>query len=342
MPVNWSSLLGFALCSLLLIGCGGQAPASRLSPTDSSKVAQPKLFVVASTSVIADLARNVGGERAEVVSLIPPGSDPHTFQPKPQDAVNVTRARLVFQNGLGLDEVVRKLIETNLRNDALNLVLTDGIDPLMVAGYEDEQGDDDKDEQGDDDKDEHGDDDKDEHGGDEATLQGDPHLWLDPQLAIIYVEKIRDGLSRIDPDGRSVYEKNAATYISEIRELDRWIGEQIATVPKENRKLVTTHQSFGYFARRYDLEQTGFVVKSPGREPSAGEVAELVTRLKKLKVKMVYREPQLSAENRVLETIAKEAGVRVGELYSDSLDQRAPTYTAMMRFNTEQVVKGLR
>ena len=323
--MSWLSNLRVAFCSLLLIGCAGQTPASPLSPTSPSKDSPTKIFVVASTSVIADLVRNVGGERVEVVSLIPAGADPHTFQPRPQDAINITRAQLVFQNGLGLDEVVRKLIETNIRNDALNVVLTDGIAPLASER-----------------EDEHGDNHNDKDGGDETTLRGDPHMWLDPQLAIIYVERIRDSLSRVDPDDRSVYDRNAATYISDIKELDRWIGEQIATVPEQNRKLVTTHQSFGYFARRYGLEEIGVVVKSPGREPSAGEVTQLVTKLKNLGVKTVYREPQLSAESRVLETVAKEAGVRVGELYSDALDQRAPTYIAMMRFNTEQIVQGLR
>ncbi|MBP7227826.1 MAG: zinc ABC transporter substrate-binding protein [Longilinea sp.] len=176
--------------------------------------------------------------------------------------------------------------------------------------------------------------------------EGDPHFWLDPLSAVHYVENIRDGLIQADPEGKDVYTKNAAAYIARLQELDGWIQEQVKTIPPENRLIVTNHESFGYFADRYDFTIVGTIIPSvsTGSAPSAQQLARLVDRVRSTGAKAIFLEtgsnPQLAQQ------IAQETGLHVvSELYTHSITPpggNAPTYIDMMKYNVQAIVQALK
>jgi zinc/manganese transport system substrate-binding protein/manganese/iron transport system substrate-binding protein len=170
-------------------------------------------------------------------------------------------------------------------------------------------------------------------------LEGDPHFWQDPTLTINYVERIRDGLVRVDPANRAVYTANAAAYILELRDLDREIAQTLNQVPPERRHLVTFHDAFGYFARRYGWEVSAFVPSDASRVTPVS-VVEVMRSIESGGIPAVFAEPQFRAD--VLEQAARDTGVRVGTIYSDSLDDTVPTYIEMMRFNANSLAEHLR
>lgn len=172
-----------------------------------------------------------------------------------------------------------------------------------------------------------------------TVLDENPHLWLDVRLAARYVERIRDTFVDLDPPGRGEYEANAGAYLEELGDLDREMEEGVDSIPPENRKLVTFHDAYPYMAARYGLEVVAVVVPSPGQEPSARDVAELVETLKSEDVPAVFKEPQFNAE--VLELAADEAGVRVLELLSGAYVEGVESYVELMRFNLRQLQEGL-
>src|SRR5688572_13854839 len=231
--------------------------------------------VVTGMAITQDLVKRVGGERVEAFSIVPPGADPHTYQPTPRDIQALQGARLAVWNGLGLDETAADLVAEQRLPDLTVVVLSEGITP--VAGdehaHEVEEGE--------------------EHS--DVHAAGNPHLWLDPAYAVRYVERIRDALVEVDPANAESYRANAAAYVGEINALDTWAKGEIATIPAERRKLVTFHDAFPYFADHYGLELVGVVLKSPGREPSAQEVAALVTEMRQHQIPTVYAEPQFNA-----------------------------------------------
>ena len=310
-------VLAVALVAALVVAAsvivGPYSPAARAQSR--------QIRVVTGVAIIQDLVRHVGGDGVEAFSIVPPGADPHTYQPTPRDVQALQGARLAVWNGLGLDDTAADLVAEQRLPDLTTVVLSDGITPLA-------------DDAGDADADEH----DDGHGHEHAA--GNPHLWLDPVYAVRYVETIRDALSEIDPANAATYQANATAYIGEINALDSWAQGEIATIPAERRKLVTFHDAFPYFAGHYGLDLVGVVLKSPGREPSAQEVAALVTEMQRHQIPAVYAEPQFNA--RILELAARDAGVQVKRLYSDAFDSQVTTYLDLMRFNVTSVVEGLR
>ncbi len=275
--------------------------------------------VATTLSVFADFVRQVGGERVTVVTLVPAGADPHTYQPAPRDVQRLTTVRAVFVNGAGLETGLRNLIEHNLPKGARLVELSAGLTPITYTPQEigPEAG-----------------------GGGHTPDEGvNPHFWLDVNNAQRYVQRIRDTLIEVDPDGRETYTANAGRYLADLAALDAEIRAKIAAIPPERRKLVTFHDAFPYFARAYGLELVGYVVRAPGREPSAQEIKELSEILRREQVKTVFKEPQLNAK--VLERAAADAGVRVDVLYSDALTKDVPTYVEMMRRNADTIVRGL-
>jgi manganese/iron transport system substrate-binding protein len=283
--------------------------------------------VVTGMGIVQDLVQRVGGDRVETFSLVPPGADPHTYQPTPRDIQGLQGARLAVWNGLGLDETAADLVAEQGLPDLTTVVLSDGITPLMGDSHDDEA---EAHEEG---EAEH---ESEEHG----HAAGNPHLWLDPAYAVRYVQTIRDALAEVDPANAETYRANASTYIGEINALDAWAKGEIATIPADRRKLVTFHDAFPYFADHYGLDLVGVVLKSPGREPSAQEVAALVTEIRQHQIPTVYAEPQFNA--RILELAARDAGVQVRRLYSDAFDDQVKTYLDLMRFNVTSLVEGLR
>lgn len=257
--------------------------------------------VVTSFTLFADFVEQVGGDRVAVTALVPAGVDPHTYQPVPKQVGKVERARLAVVNGLDLDRTVEDLVRANGSGRIVRLA-----DAVPKSDLIDEN----------------------------------PHLWLNPQYAIRYVEAIRDGLTAADPAGAAIYDGNTRAYVASLEALDSEIAGQLATIPAQRRKLVTFHDAFPYLAQRYGFEIVGVVLKGPGREASASEVADLSRQLESGGVPAVFKEPQLNA--RVLELAAADAGVNVLELYSDSFGDGVQSYMELMRFDAQQLVEGLR
>lgn len=278
-----------------------------------------KLPVVTSTTVFADMIQRVGGDKVDVVGLVPAGADIHTFQPAPQHVQRASRARVAVWNGLGLDEKAEETVASLDIADLSTVTLSEGIEPLDSG--EEEEGP------------------AADHEGHEHEA-GNPHMWLNPTLGIHYVGRIRDGLVAADPANAATYRANADRYVAELTELDAWAEREVATIPASRRKLVTFHDAFPYLARRYGLEVVGVVLKSPGREPSAQEVAALVAQIKELEIPAVYTEPQFNAQ--ILTLAARDANVQVKTLYSDALDDTVKSYTDVITFNVTSLTEGLR
>jgi ABC-type Zn uptake system ZnuABC Zn-binding protein ZnuA len=261
---------------------------------------------------LTSLVQSVGGQWVQVTSLVPPGSDPHTYQPTPGQAKIVAGARIIFINGLGLEASFIRLIQSAAPGTPV-ITLADGLSTIQATpepGETPEPG----------------------------KTEGNPHLWLDPDNAIVYVQRIAQGLSQVDPAHAAAYQTNAERTIAAIRDFDRQAKAQIASIPPERRKLVTFHDAFPYFARHYGLQLVGVLEPSPGHEPSPQELARLVDEIKAQHVPAIYTEPQFSP--RLAQTIAREAGVKVLELYSDTPPD-GQDYLGMMRLNVQHIVEGL-
>jgi ABC-type Zn uptake system ZnuABC Zn-binding protein ZnuA len=313
----WPLLLPLALLAAMACGDDGAGGAT--------ETGDGPVRVATSISIFSDMIRQVGGDRVSVLSLIPPGADAHTYQPGPQDVKKLGDVRAIFINGADLEESLMGVLENNKPSGAPLVELSAGLTPITyesVAVGPEESGDD------------HAAHAEEEHEG------ANPHFWLNVQNAKRYVERIRDTLAEVDPEGRAAYTANADRYLKELDDTDAYIKSQIATVPPEQRKLVTFHDAFPYFAQAYGLDLVGFVVRAPGREPSAREIKELGDAIREQDVKTVFKEPQLNA--RVLERAAKDAGVKVDVLYSDALTKEISSYIAMMRRNADTVAAGLK
>jgi ABC-type Zn uptake system ZnuABC Zn-binding protein ZnuA len=265
------------------------------------------LRVVTTTTVFADIVRHVGGSRVAVTSIIPSGVGPEDFEPKPDDARTLADAQLVVSNGVGLDDFLDRLIAS--AGEALpRLVLGDGIPTLTVDGVE------------------------------------NPHFWLDPTLVRqYYLPAIAAKLVELDPDGEADYQANAESYGAELDALDAELTDSLAQIPGTNRKLVTFHDAFAYFARHYDFELIGVILANVGQEPTASELAALVDTVREAGVTAVFSEAQFSPE--LTQTLADEAGIRtvVTTLYNDALGPApADTYLGLMRWDVDQIVAALR
>ena len=306
-----SIILGSLLVLTACTGAGSDSPAD---PTADSGA----LRVVATTTVFADLVEQVGGAHVEVTSLVPLGGEVHTFDPSPADVVRVAEAELVVKNGLGLDDWLSEVV-TDAGSTAPIVALGEGLDPGdYLAGGEHEGGD---------------------THEDEAV---NPHLWLDVAHARGYVSRIADALAAADPERASDYRSGAAAYDASLGELDAEIRSRIGDLPEANRRIVSFHEAFPYFAAAYGLEIVGVIVDAPGQDPSAGEIAELVAAIRSSGARAVFTEAQFSPD--LAQTVAAEAGVAVvRDLHTDSLgDKPATTYLGMMRSNMDKTIEALR
>ena len=246
-------------------------------------------------------------------SIVPAGVDVEDYEPTPDDLQNLSQADLLVMNGLALDRWVPKLVQA-ANPGITTLVLSDGL-PVLGVGTSDDE---------------------------DISHNGNPHFWLDPQYARVYVQKIHDELVALDPDGSSTYDANTTAYLGQLDDLDAWIQQQVASIPPENRKLVTFHEAYPYFAVRYGFQLIGVITPSPGQDPSAGELAQLVDRVKAAHVKAVFSEAQFSPK--LTQTLADEAGVQqvIADLYNDSLgDPPADSYIGMMRYDVGRMVQAL-
>lgn len=270
-----------------------------------------QLVVAASIAPLADFVRHVGGERVEVITLVPPGASPHTYELKPSQVVSVARARLLVLNGAGLEYWADKLVNA-ADNPRLEVVDTSEGLPLIDSGDDDDH--------------KHG-----EHGG-------NPHVWLDVRQAMIQVQRIRNALGRIDPDRSEEYQTNAARYLATLETLDREIAHE--TAGWRTKDFIAFHPAWIYFARRYGLTQAAVVEASPGREPSPVEIARVVETVKRLKAGAVFAEAQFSPK--AAEAIARESGVRVILLDPLGAEQPDFDYAALLRQNVARMGEVMR
>jgi ABC-type Zn uptake system ZnuABC Zn-binding protein ZnuA len=291
-----------AVAAIAFAGCSaGPSPSANGTPA---------LSVVATTTVLADLVRQIGGDRVAVTSLVPKGGEVHTFDPTPSLARKVAGANLLVMNGLGLDEWLRGLVAAS-GSDATVLVLGED---LPGADYlAEEEG--------------------------EAA---NPHLWLDVSYAEGYVERIRDAVKAADPDGTSRYDGNAKAYLGRLRYLDAYARTTMEAIPAERRRIIAFHDALPYFARAYGLEIVGVVVPAPGQDPSAGYIASLVEEIRRTGARAILSEVQFSPA--LAQTIANETGIRlVDQFYDDTLgDPPVDTYEGLMRWDIEQLADALR
>jgi ABC-type Zn uptake system ZnuABC Zn-binding protein ZnuA len=316
MPVRRTSRLGLTPFLMVILsasvlvaaacGGGGASPSGASSPSASPSGATT-VSIVATTTVFADIIRNVGGDRVAVSSIIPAGVGPEDYEPKPDDARKLAGADLIVSNGVGLDDFLDKLIGAAGEGSTTRLVLGDGIQTILVDG------------------------------------EANPHFWLDPSLvATHYVPAIASALTKLDPAGGTYYSANAAAYTTALGALDDANKAKIATIPAANRKLVTFHDAFPYFAAHYGFEVIGVILPNVGQEPSAADLAALVQKVKAAHVKAVFSEAQFSPE--LAQTLADEAGITtvVTTLYNDTVGPPPnDTYLKMMAWNVDQIVTSL-
>ncbi|KYO51802.1 metal ABC transporter substrate-binding protein [Tistrella mobilis] len=292
--------------------------------------ADEPIRVVASFSILGDMVQQVGGDRVRVTTLVGPDGDAHVWQPAPADARTVADADLVVMNGLGFEGWMDRLVQAS-GYDGPVAVATTGIVPRQMA--EAEEGEEDHDHAGgeDHDHDHH-------HGG------TDPHAWQSLTNARIYVHNVLEALIAADSDDRPVFEANAAAYLKKIDALDARIRAEIASVPADRRKVVTSHDAFGYFAAAYGVGFLAPVGVSTEAEASAGDVAKLIDQIRAEKIPAVFMEN--ISDPRLLDRIASETDAKIGgTLYSDALSPAggpAATYLDMMDYNVRTLVAALR
>ncbi|EYR83803.1 zinc ABC transporter substrate-binding protein AztC [Shinella sp. DD12] len=294
------------------------------------------LDVVASFSIIADFAKNVGGDRVEVETLVGPDGDAHVYEPRPADAAALEKANVVLVNGLELEGFMKRLIETS-GTKAPVVELTKGIEPLKAE--EEEHHHDEKAEAGHD----HDGDEKEEaghdHEGHHHHGEFDPHAWQSIPNAEIYVKNIADAFCEADKAGCATYTANAEAYLAKLAALQTEVKAAIEALPADKRTIITSHDAFGYFAHEYGLKFIAPEGVSTEAEASAADVAKLVDQVKEDKASAIFVENITNP--RLIEQIAAETGLKVGgTLYSDALsgeDGPASTYIDMFHHNVETI-----
>jgi len=306
-----TSRLGIALVLFAVLACS-------LNQASAQEKETKKLVAICSTTQTADFTRQIVGDRWEVICVLAPGEDPHTYELGPDDSVAVKRADLCIQNGWNLEGHgwMQKLAK-DAGKPLVNCV--ENVKPLEIK--------------------------EDTEEGEPKTVN-DPHAWFDTKNAIIYVTNIRNYVSKIDPENADEYKARAALYIIQLRALNHWITEQVNAIPKARRILVTHHDAFGYFSQAY-----GFKAISPVGWTTS-EVAgvsvdgrkQIVDQIRELGVKSIFVET--SVNRKILDGIARDTGITIGgELYSDAMGapgSAGETYIGMMRENVLTIVKHLK
>lgn len=289
----------------LVIAC-----VSAASAWQALAQAPEKLPVVATFSILADFARNVGGERIEVTALVGPNGDTHVYQPKPADAKELVAARLILVNGLGLEGWIDRLIKASGAKAPV-VIATKGISP--------------------------------QHMREGGRVGLDPHAWQSIANAKIYVANIRDGLIAADPEGEAAYRANAENYLAKLDALEKEVKAEIAKIPPKQREIITTHDAFGYFGTAYGFHFIAPEGVSTETEASARDVAKIIRQIKAEKIPAVFLENV--TDPRLVRSIAAESGAKVGgTLYSDALSPAngpASTYIDMMRNNIRELSAAL-
>jgi manganese/iron transport system substrate-binding protein len=308
------------ILGLLAFTAGGCQPRATPIPAhaeiDTSKLPPAtlgqgkKLQVVATTNILGDVISRVGGDRIELTTLMGVGIDPHSYVPTPADTAALHDAHVVFANGAGLEENLAEMLDS-AGGDAIQVQVAAGLKLHEAQG---------------------------KHQG------SDPHVWFDVQNVIHWVGTIQDTLSALDPANAGVYQANAGAYVQELEALDAWIVEQVATIPENRRKLVTSHPAFGYLADRYGLEQVGAIHPiSPSSEPSAQDIAGLEKIIREYGVPAVFAENTVNPK--LAKQVAQDTGVELIPLYTGSLGgpgSGAESYIELMHYDVSAIVETLK
>ena len=275
-------------------------------------------MVVATTTILGDIVRQIGKEAIELRILLPADSDPHTFEPAPRDMIAVANADLVMINGAGLEGFLERLLENagarRVVAASQGIVLRQLEDNLAAADSDED-------------------------------APADPHVWLNPQNVLIWTQNIERELSDLDPANAEQYAANAEAYRAELHQLDAWIEEQVTLIPPGNRKLVTDHQTFGYFADRYGFEQVGAVIpsSSAAAEPSAAALAALEDAIRELGVQAIFIGTTVAPN--LAQRVAADTGVQLVTVYTDALTDpggEAASYLELMRYDVSAIVEALK
>jgi zinc/manganese transport system substrate-binding protein len=266
---------------------------------------------VASFSILGDMVKRIGGERVAVTTIVGPNADTHVYEPKPADAIAVAGADIFFVNGLGFEGWMDRFVESTGYKGPV-VVATDGIATHTME--------------------------------DEGEVITDPHAWQSLSNGLIYADNIAAGLCGVDAEGCETYKTNAAAYKADMSALDAEVRAEIADIPEAKRKVITTHDAFGYFAEAYGVTFLAPEGVSTESEASAQDVAKLIEQIRAEGVSALFIENM--SDPRLLEQIASETGVAVGgELYADALseaDGPAPDYLSMFRYNVAQLIPAMR
>ncbi len=277
----------------------------------TSCLGSPRPDILTTTTILADIARNVAGDQLVTEALLPFGTDPYSYQPVPQDTRKINESKVVIVNGANYERSLDSLL-ANAKDKKEFIEASTGL--RLISDPENDQ-------------------------------EVDPHLWLDPNNVIVYVDNIREGLTHFDPEDSDVYQANARAYIAQLQELDAWINGQVAQIPPQRRVLVTNHESVEYFAQQYGFKVVGSIITgfSSDASPSAQEMADLTDRIKLFEAPAIFLD---SADNPALaQQIASETGAKVvTDLHLESLTEGDPagTYIDMMRYNVTKIVEALK
>ena len=276
---------------------------------DTDQSGKPK--VVATNTILQDWTAEVAGDEVELVGILQPGADPHVYEPVPADNLRIEQADLIFYNGYNLEPGLIKLIESTQKSKVF--AVGEVVTPLDFD-YE-------------------------------GKREPDPHVWGDAKNAIKMVNAIRDQLIELSPEDKEEFTQNAAEFTKELAAVDQWIGQQMQTIPPQQRQLVTTHDAFQYYAKAYDLTVAGTLIgMSTEEQPSAQTVKRLSDDIKEAKVPAIFAETTINPA--LIKTVAAEAKVKLAEqeLYSDSIGApgtEADTYIKMLQVNTRTIVEAL-
>jgi ABC-type Zn uptake system ZnuABC Zn-binding protein ZnuA len=297
-----------ARLSVLLIVASALAAACAPAPAGTAGPTAGRLQVIATTTVFADLVSQVGGDRVAATSLVPKGGDVHTFDPTPADVRKVSTAALLVRNGLGLDDWLTKLV-SDAGTSATLVTLGEGLEGVQYITAE--------------------------------SGQTNPHLWMDVAYAEKYVDRIEAALATAMPADAAAFAANAEAYKTRLAALDDAIRARLSAIPAANRVVVSFHDAFPYFAAAYGLTVVGTIVAAPGQDPSAGQIADLVSKIKSSGAKAIFAEAQFN--DALAKAIASETGATVVyNLYDGTLgDAPLDTYIGMMTWDADQVASAL-
>ena len=322
MNISQFFIFGFSFGILLgMTACGisGSKQTPTLQVSEQTSESQ-KLKVVATTTIVADVVDQIGGAFIDLEVLLPPGTDPHTFDPTPQDIAKVADAGVIFANGAGLEEFLDPLLQSGGANNKI-VHVSEGISLLHFEGLH--EGND--------------------HEPHEESA--DPHTWTDPKNILTWIDNIETTLAELDPQNAGYYENNAQRYAGEINDLDFWVKAQVEQIPADSRQIITDHLQFAYFAEAYGFDQLGALISgySTLAEPSAQELASIEDAINEYNVPAIFvgKTVNPSLANRV----AADTGTQIIFLYTGSLTEdggEADTYLDYIRYNVTAIVNALK